>query len=151
MQANSCAVIAFEDVLADTRQRAHLQQAGQWDDYWRAARDDRCVPALLRFIPPESVVMVSSAPEQYRHVLDEWFAAHAYIPAALLMRPAGNYMKDAQMKLFQLEQHFGSAALVLDGVRIVLESKDATVEAFRNYGLPTLQFSLAGLPMEQAP
>ena len=129
------------DTLCDYSHRVDWRNAGDWDVFHSLAEDDK--PNLdvvdfvnvLRTTAAMNVMIVTGRPIKYSKLTQQWLAKHDVYPDVLAMRKNDDWDKDAEMKIAMLEAEFGDRQSVLNSVWIVLDTKEKSCVALRNYGL----------------
>jgi hypothetical protein len=130
-------VLDFDGTLCNTDPIIHLW--GDWDAFHAAAFD---CPARLGVVELARrlqtvcrVIVVTGKPEKYRAKMLNWLSVQGIIPDALLMRPMGNDMSDAQLKPQLVIEYQGNLINIL----CAIEDRDKMVDAWRALGVTCLQ------------
>ncbi len=136
-------IFGLDGTLADTTHRAHLAQAGAWDDYRAAAPDDEPhtdVADLLRDLQGTvPVFVVTSRDETFREETRAWLAEHGMHPDRVLMRPNGNRMRAPELKTHLLADFFGSMDAVRQAFSFSVDACPKVCEVYRVAGFPCWQ------------
>lgn len=138
-------IFDIDGTISDTAHRVHHAQMKDWDTFQSLAHEDPVIVKmadLMRMLSlSANVILLTGRNEKYRHVTKQWLADASldYAYEELLMRPDGDFRHDAEMKLAMLEERFGGKDGVLANVWFAIDDRDTVVEAFRNYGILTLQ------------
>lgn len=143
-------IVDLDGTIADCGHRLHHAQAKEWDEFQNAADQDPVlvdIADLVRELSRSSyIIILTGRNERYRHKTIQWLEAAGLDGSyeELIMRPEGDFSQDAAYKIEQLEKRFGDKAGILANVWLAIDDRDTVVEAFRNYGITTLQPALSG-------
>lgn len=137
-------VFDLDGTLTDFSHRVHLAQAGQFEEFNAACRDDKIRPetlaAFLSFTQSRfSTMILSGRDRKYQKLTLELLGEHGIAPDILLMRDSKDFRSDHEVKIGLLEGFFGSKAAVLNAVLLCLDDREKVVEALRDYGLVVWQ------------
>lgn len=137
-------VVDLDGTLTDCSHRAHLAQAGLWDEFNAASREDRIRPetkaAIAAFLKVNFNIMIVTGRDcKYRKATLDLLTENDVAPDILMMRPRDDFRSDADVKIGLLETFFGSKQAVLNAVLFCLDDREKAVEALRNYGLMVWQ------------
>jgi hypothetical protein len=101
----AAAIVDIDGVLADTSARQHLLErpsgGRDWDAFFAAAGDDLPyseVPALVRELPTDVVVLVSGRPDWLADLTADWLTRHGMRWDLLLVRRRGDRSGAARFK-----------------------------------------------------
>jgi len=114
---------------------------GDWDEFHPRTFD--CPPnqAIIDFMAlmeeHYEVVVVTGKGDNFYPQMCDWVTKYCFAPDAILMRPVGNFMSDAELKPFLMEQEYGPDWE--SSVLFALEDRDKMVDAWRALGITCLQ------------
>ncbi len=135
-------IFGLDGTLSDPSHRAHLAQAGAWDEHRAAAPGDVPLPDaadLLRELQGTVLTLVvTSRDESFRTPTEAWLDRYGLHPDAVLMRPRHNRMRKPELKLHLLSDFYGEP----DWKSLYSFSVDADAkacEAYRVAGFPCWQ------------
>lgn len=145
-------VIDLDGTLCNNNHRAHLVQAGEWDEFHSMCGGDhpyRDVHELISFAHDfVSIIALTGRTEKYRAQTLDWFRRHhinQYIDA-LLMRPDEDYRKSFEVKKDLLTEYFGGDwNQACEHILFVLDDNERSVEQFRNEGISAWQVRVEGV------
>lgn len=137
-------VVDLDGTLTDCSHRVHLAQAGQWEDFNAACREDKIRPEVLAAFHSAqqckyNTMILSGRDRKYLKLTMDWLREHSIAPDILLMRDSGDFRSDHEVKISLLESFFGSKTGVLNAVLFCLDDREKVVEALRDYGLMVWQ------------
>jgi hypothetical protein len=133
-------VVDLDDTLSDARWRMPLW--GRWDEFYAEAHLDKPIVPLVRMVRAMTicgmrVVVLTAREERFRPVTVFWLCCHGIYADEVRMRPEGNFMGSAELKLFLTQD-------IRDKIELVIDDREDVCVAFRSLGIPTLQSSYAG-------
>lgn len=140
-------IVDLDRTLCDASHRAHLAQAGQWDEYHAgisgdATRED-IEKALRAICTHYYILLCSQRDERYRTATQQWLIDHDIdsIVDEILMRPTGNFDPEDKLKVWLVDEFFEGRDKALESVICVLENREQVVLAFRDAGYRCWQTS----------
>ena len=133
-------IVDLDDTLSDARWRAPLW--GRWDEFYAEAHLDKPILPLVRMVRAMTicgmrVVVLTAREERFRQTTVAWLVRHGIYAEEVRMRPEGNFMGSAELKLFLTTD-------IWDRIELVIDDREDVLVAFRALGVPTLQASYAG-------
>ena len=133
----------LDGTLCNEDARVHLGKAGDWQQYFASINGDCAHNDVLRTLHimsgPVRILIVTSRPEAYRGMTEQWLRDKEVPFDSLLMRPNNDDAESHISKIALIEEFFGSKECVLSSVLFALEDRDKVVQAFREYGIPCWQ------------
>lgn len=133
-------IFGLDGTLSDPTHRAHLAQAGAWDDYRDAAPGDTPFPDvadLFRELQGTVPVwVVTGRDEAFRAPTEAWFLRHGLHPTAVLMRPKWNRMRAPELKTFLILEAFGDWERIKAVASFSVDADPKVCEAYRVAGFP---------------
>lgn len=132
-------IVDFDGTLVDIRPIQDL--VGDWDEFHQ--RSFSCPPniKIVEFVERMDwfydIVICTGKGEAYSNEMVEWLLRHEIPADTVLMRPKDNYMSDAELKPWLMENKFGEAWR--DRVEFALEDRDKMVDAWRSLGITCFQ------------
>lgn len=143
----------LDGALSLDHPRRHLIKQS-WEGYFDQIINDRCNAAVQTFLlamaRTHATYIITSRPEKYRQVTEQWLARHGVMYEKLLMRPmkhtaTGNeawqeHMSDADLK----HQHLKDHGLYPGNVLCVIEDRDEMVAFYRGLGFDCWQVHSEG-------
>lgn len=138
-------IIDLDGTLCDVRHRLHYvkETPPNWPAFFDACSGDTPNSAVVALYDMAvsnyiAVIYVSGRPETHRAPTETWLARHRLNRhAALLMRPAGDYRPDAEIKRELYEAHIASKY----GVLFTVDDRNAVVQMWRSLGLTCFQIA----------
>ena len=116
-------VFDLDGTIANIDHRRHLVEGPNkdWDAFYAACVDDSVADGVQDvwqavFTSPRQYVMwvVSGRSEVVRSETEDWLKAHKFTFHNLLMRPAGDYTPDEELKFEWMKPHQHRIAFVFD-------------------------------------
>lgn len=136
-------ILDLDGTICDCAHRVDYAKMSQWEEFHSRLKDDKPFEDVRRIVNQLAINMqiiaVTGRNERFRQPTLDWLDRHKVLCDELLMRPDDDFRTDVEMKLFLLEDYYGSKEEVLATVAVCLEDRDRVVEGFRNYGLPCWQ------------
>jgi hypothetical protein len=84
-----------------------------------------------------TVVIVTAREERFRPCTVSWLTRNGIYAEEVRMRPDGNFMGSAELKVFLTQD-------IRDRIELVIDDREDVLLAFRAMGIPTLQASYGG-------
>lgn len=136
-------VVDLDNTLCNDEHRQCHIATKDWNAYHESINGDPPNKDVLHtlhiMIGPVNVMILTSRPEDYRKVTEDWLHANEAPYDVMLMRPSGDFIDSTVHKIRALEEFFGSREEVIKNVLFVLEDRNKLVKTFREYGLPCWQ------------
>lgn len=112
-----------------------------WDDYHAASKDDKPFKNVADFINAlyamgYSIVGTTGRTENFRALTLKWFLKHRINIDELLMRPEGDFTKNAELKISLVNRRFDGK--YKDILFAIDDNEDACI-AYMNIGITSLQ------------
>ena len=145
MTKQNVIVCDLDGTLCDVSHRIQYAQMRMWDEFNAGLGGDKLITPIAQAIEAlynsgHYIIFLTGRSEKHRSETLAWLYKHNVSFHVLLMRPDGDYTKDADMKLRELEAFFGGTKeCVLSKVLFALDDRDQVIEGFRNYGLSAWQ------------
>lgn len=135
MSERDICVFDFDGTLADLDAITHLY--GDWDAFHNASFDcpERIgVITLARRLQLVSmIIVVTGKPEAFRRKMENWLSMKGIIPEAILMRPAGCFTSDMDLKPDLMAEHLGPEWK--ERIIGVFEDRDKMIDRWRLEGV----------------
>lgn len=136
-------IIDLDGTLCNVSHRVHhiQKEPKDWQGFFDACVDDTPNPAIVELYDMASfygycIIYVSGRPETHRAQTQAWLKLHCVeFYMLLLMRPAGDYRPDHEVKRELYEQHIAGKYEVL----FVVDDRASVVRMWRSLGLTCLQ------------
>lgn len=134
-------LVDIDHVLSAAWPRDPLIQQGDWDRYHQQAANDQPLPdvvAMIRALRWASyhIVAITSRPEKWRALTNQWFFRWQIPIDDLLMRPNDNYQTDVELKIGLATASFTD---MKKEVSFLIEDREDVCIAFHEAGVTTLQ------------
>lgn len=113
-----------------------------WDSYHEKARFDVPCSDLARIITALSahefyIVGLTSRPEKWRALTNDWLIKHNIPIDELIMRPADDFRKSHELKVALAKQRFGDD--LQNEILCVFDDNEKIIEAFNAEGITSLR------------
>lgn len=133
----------LDGTLADIKHRLHLIECDKpdWPSFYRSCVSDTVIEHmqmiwdLFERDQKYKLWIVSGRSDEVRGYTVDWLLHHAFRWDRLIMRPAGDYTKDCDLKLRWLQD----GTIPKDRVICVFEDRSQVVNMWREQGLNCLQ------------
>ena len=133
-------IFDLDGTLININSISHL--LGDWEEFHPAtfecpANEPMVQFALLCQRMDLTLYVVTGKPELHRMGVTGWLSLRGIVPDAILLRPNGNHMSDAELKPALMKRELGEGWK--DRVLFALEDRDKMVDAWRATGIMCLQ------------
>lgn len=141
---NSVIVFDLDGTACDSSHRNQHIANKDWDAFYAGIEDDPEHPEVVNLllamhIYGKMLVCCTARDEKYAPQTKAWLLRHGLGRVSLLMRPVGNDMPSAQLKpmllMNWLRETFSRwSNFPEEAVQVILEDRDAVVQAWRDLG-----------------
>lgn len=129
-------VVDIDGTLADISHRQHYIKGKRkrWQKFFQAMDKDLPVPAVaakVRMLSQDhTIILVSSRPNDYRKLTEEWLNKHKIPYQQLFMREPGDFRDDEVVK-----QEILNTSLNKGEIKLVIDDRPRVIRMWRRNGL----------------
>ncbi len=133
-------IVGLEGVLARHEWRLPLIESEGWPAYYKAASQDAANHSVVQLVNAmhakgNTVYCLSTRPEPWRMATVEWMTNLGIMVDTLLMRGAGDWRKDEEIRT----EAVSNILLAAKAVKFAIDESEKACDVYRAAGITVLQ------------
>lgn len=145
-------LVDLDHTLSNAFWRDSIIGAVPWDEYHEESRHDKPFWNVVQLVNSlwyagHTIMGLTGRTEKFRGLTNTWLLEYDVNMDEILMRPDDVFLKNAEMKVKLVEEHFSGD---YRNIGFLIDDNEQTILAFFNLGITTLQIrNISGEKNEQ--